>query len=148
MKCFFCGSEQSIVVDKREVKSSGDIRRRRECLKCQNRYTTYEAVCALELYVLKRDGRRQLFSKDKLTAGIKRALEKRPELEKLDEVVDRIINRLKLKGKKEIESKVIGQTVLGELRRIDQVAYLRFASVYRNFSDLGDFSKELKHLKV
>jgi transcriptional repressor NrdR len=148
MKCFLCGSTQSLVVDKREVKSTGDIRRRRECLKCRYRYTTYERICALELFVVKRDGRRELFSKEKLTLGIQRALEKRPDLENLQEIVDRVVERLELKGKKELDSNSIGQVVLGELKRLDQVAYLRFASVYRHFSDLGDFTKELEQLKI
>jgi transcriptional repressor NrdR len=148
MKCFFCDSDQSIVIDKREVRSSGDIRRRRECLKCHSRYTTYERVCELELFVIKRDGRRELFNKEKLSGGIERALEKRPDFDKTAEVVDRILKKILLKGKKEVESKFIGQTVLMELKRLDQVAYLRFASVYRNFSGLGDFTKELEHLKI
>lgn len=148
MKCFFCDSDQSIVIDKREVRSSGDIRRRRECLKCQNRYTTYERVCELEIFVIKRDGRRQLFDKVKLSAGIERSLEKRPDLENLPAVVDKVIRKIILKGKKEIESKSIGLIVLTELKKLDQVAYLRFASVYRNFNGLGDFTKELEHLKI
>lgn len=148
MKCFFCDSDQSVVIDKREVQSRGEIRRRRKCLKCQRRYTTYERVCQLELYVIKRDGRRELFNKEKLSAGIKRALEKRPDVKNLPEIVNRIIKKIILRGKKETESKFIGQAILTELKKLDQVAYLRFASVYRNFNNPDDFTKELEHLKV
>ena len=148
MKCFLCGSIQSLVVDKREVKSSGDIRRRRECLKCHNRFTTYEKICALELFVVKRDGRKELFTRLKLSSGIERALEKRPELENLNEIVDRVVEKVKLQGTKEIDSSIIGQMVLEELKKLDEVAYLRFASVYRHFSQIGDFTKELEQLKI
>jgi transcriptional repressor NrdR len=146
MKCVFCGSEQSSVIDKRAVRSTGEIRRRRECLKCHQRFTTYEKVGAFELYVLKRDGSKQIFDKNKIRSGLEKALEKRPLFEKLEEVVDKVLNRLKLKGKKEIDSKLIGQAVLAELKKSDQVAYLRFVSVYRQFKGIGDFEKELKHL--
>lgn len=148
MKCFFCGSEQSSVVDKRTVKGTGEIRRRRECLKCGNRFTTYERVVDFELYVLKRNGTKELFDRQKLTAGISRALEKRPALDALDQLVDRVLEKVNVKGKKEIETKQIGKAVCSELKKIDQVAYLRFASVYRNFEDPKDFQKELEHLKI
>lgn len=146
MKCFYCSSEQSSVIDKRTVKSTGEIRRRRECMKCQRRYTTYERVCAYELYVIKRDGRRELYSREKLRGGLARALEKRPGVDKIEEVVDKIEIRLKLKGLKEVESKTIGRAVLVELKKLDQIAYLRFVSVYRKFSGVDDFAKELQTL--
>ena len=148
MKCLFCGSEQSSVIDKRAVKSSGEIRRRRECLKCKRRYTTYERVSSFELYVIKRDGRKEEFKKDKVRSGLIRALEKRPGIEKVDEIVDKILQNLKVKGKKEIESKAIGNLVLSQLKKLDKVAYLRFASVYREFKEAGDFKKELESLKI
>jgi transcriptional repressor NrdR len=148
MKCFFCGSNQSSVIDKRAVIGTGEIRRRRECLKCGNRFTTYERVVDYSLYVIKRDGSRELFDRKKLTAGIERALEKRPGLNNLDQLVDRILEKINVKGKKEIASKVLGKTALSELKRLDKVAYLRFASVYRQFNDAGDFKRELEHLKV
>ncbi len=146
MKCVFCGSEQSSVIDKRAVRSTSEIRRRRECLKCHQRFTTYEKVGAFELYVLKRDGTKQIFDRNKIRSGLEKALEKRPLFDSLEEIVDKIVNRLKLKGKKEIDSKIIGQAVLGELKKSDQVAYLRFVSVYRQFKGISDFEKELKHL--
>lgn len=146
MRCFFCSSEQSSVIDKRAVKSTGEIRRRRECLSCRKRYTTYERISSFELYVLKKDGRREPFDRDKLKSGLKRAFEKRPGLEDIELIVDKVVNRLRVKGKKEIESVVVGRAALAELKRVDQVAYLRFASVYRQFKDPGDFKKELENL--
>lgn len=148
MKCFYCGSTQSSVVDKREVKSTGEIRRRRECLKCHKRYTTYERVCALELMVLKRDGHREVFDSTKLRSGIERALEKRPSFLNIEGIVTKIEGKIRGKGLKEMESKTIGKMVLAELKKIDKVAYLRFASVYRKFENPDDFTKELEHLKV
>jgi transcriptional repressor NrdR len=148
MKCFFCGSNQSSVIDKRAVVATGEIRRRRICLKCGNRFTTYERVAGHELCVIKRDGTKESFDRNKLVAGVEKALEKRPALDSLSLIVDQIIEKIKVKGKKEIESKVLGQIVLLELKKIDKVAYLRFASVYRQFQDPSDFKKELDHLKV
>ena len=147
MRCFFCGSEQSSVIDKRAVKSTGEIRRRRECLSCHKRFTTYERLSSFELFVLKKDGRREPFDRDKLKSGLARALEKRPGMESLDLIVDKVINRLRVKGKTEIESFAVGRSALFELKKVDQVAYLRFASVYRQFKDTGDFKKELESLK-
>lgn len=144
MNCPYCGKNQSQVLDKRAVKSTGEIRRRRRCLKCTRRYTTYERLGDLEFYVIKRDGKRQPFDIAKLRSGVVKALEKRPAFSSIDEIVAKIEKKLKSKDKKEIESKVIGQTVLTELKKIDSVAYLRFASVYRQFKDPGDFTKELE----
>lgn len=146
MLCIYCGSGLSKVIDKRSVISSGEIRRRRECLKCHRRFTTYERAGVVELYVIKRDGRRELFNSDKLRTGIERSLEKRPGFEKVCEIVTRIENKLRSKGQLEISSKLIGQMVLSELKRTDKVAYLRFVSVYRQFSDPVDFTKELEIL--
>ena len=146
MYCPFCSSDQSSVIDKRAVKGTGEIRRRRECLKCHKRFTTYERVTALEFYVIKRNGQRQIFDRDKLRSGIARALEKRPAFEEIDRVVTKIESRIRAKGLKEVESKAIGREVLTELKKLDKVAYLRFASVYRQFKDPGDFTKELKTL--
>jgi transcriptional repressor NrdR len=148
MKCFFCGSNQSSVIDKRAVVGSGEIRRRRECLKCGNRFTTYERVVDYSLYVLKRDGSKELFDRKKLAVGIEKSLEKRPGLESLDKLVDQILARINVKGKKEINSKALGRAVLTELKKLDKVAYLRFASVYRGFNEVGDFRRELENLKV
>lgn len=146
MKCPFCKSELSKVVDKRSVDSRGEIRRRRECLKCASRYTTYETAAALEIMVIKKDGRREPFIREKLQSGLLRALEKRPGIEKVYEVVDRIEVRIRTKGFKEIPSQTLGKWVLAELKKLDSVAYLRFASVYRSFGDPKDFAKELKTL--
>lgn len=143
MRCFFCGSDQSSVLDKRTVKSSGEVRRRRECLKCHRRFTTYEKICDFELFVLKRSGKRELFNRDKLLGGLERALEKRPAFDQVEEIVSRIVTGLRVKGKREIESKIIGRAALSELKKIDKVAYLRFASVYRHFENTTDFAKEL-----
>jgi transcriptional repressor NrdR len=146
MHCPFCQSDLSQVVDKRSVKGSGEIRRRRECLKCHRRYTTYERVSPVEYFVIKRDGRRELFDSAKLRSGLERALEKRPSVSEIDKIVGKIEKRVKSKDKKEIETKVIGREVLSELKKLDKVAYIRFVSVYRQFEDPGDFSKELKNL--
>ncbi len=146
MKCPFCVSELSNVVDKRAVKSTGEIRRRRECLKCRRRYTTYERVAVLELAVIKQDGRREPFDVLKLRGGLIRALEKRPAFLEIDSIVSKIESKLKSKGNFEIESRAIGQVILSELKKIDKVAYLRFASVYRKFEEPADFTKELQKI--
>ena len=146
MKCPFCGSQLSKVVDKRAVLNRGEIRRRRECLKCASRYTTYEILAAVEILVIKKDGRREPFIQEKLRSGIIRALEKRPGIEKVSTIVDRIEARIRRRGFKEIPSQTLGKWVLTELKKLDSVAYLRFASVYRSFGDPKDFAKELKTL--
>lgn len=146
MRCPYCAGSQSSVIDKRQVKSSDEIRRRRECLKCAQRFTTYERISEVERFVIKRDGRRQLYDKDKLLAGIEKALEKRPGLESLESIIEKVEKIIWGKGTREVESDFIGKTVLAELEKIDKVAYLRFASVYRKFSDPEDFTKELKSL--
>ncbi len=146
MKCLFCGSDQSKVIDKRGVKGTGEIRRRRECLKCKRRFTTYERIGEIGFFVIKRDGKRQPFEITKLRSGIAKALEKRPEVQKVDELTTKIEQKLRAKGKNEVLTKMIGQTVLTELKRLDKVAYLRFASVYRHFEDTEDFAKELQSL--
>ena len=146
MKCFFCGSDQSKVVDKRSVKGTGEIRRRRECLGCHRRFTTYERIGELGIFVIKKDGRRQPFDINKLRSGIEKALEKRPHEDKVEEITQRIEKKLLAQGRKDISSKVIGRAVLQELRKFDKVAYLRFASVYRHFEDEKDFARELQSL--
>ncbi len=134
------------MIDKRAVKGTGEIRRRRECLKCHKRYTTYERVLPVEYLVIKRDGRRQPFDINKLRAGMGRALEKRPAFVDLERIVAKVEKRVKSKESKEIESKVIGREICNELKRVDKVAYLRFVSVYRQFKEPGDFTKELAAL--
>lgn len=146
MKCPFCASELSKVIDKRAVLGRGEIRRRRECLKCTRRFTTYETIAEVEVVVIKRDGRREPFSGEKLELGLLKALEKRPAIEKVPKIVDRLEAKLRAKRYREIPSQVLGKWVLTELKRADQVAYLRFVSVYRSFDDLKDFAKEMKTL--
>ncbi|MBI4040080.1 transcriptional repressor NrdR [Candidatus Daviesbacteria bacterium] len=148
MQCPFCAGFISRVVDKRAVKRSGEIRRRRECLKCKQRFTTYEQAVVIELMVIKKDGRLEPFDTDKIKRGLERALEKRPGFEQVDSLADKIGRRLKLKYRSEVPSKVIGQAVLTELKKLDQVAYLRFASVYRQFQNPVDFAKELDFLET
>ncbi|MBI2596792.1 transcriptional repressor NrdR [Candidatus Daviesbacteria bacterium] len=146
MKCPFCQSSLSKVIDKRAVDSRGEIRRRRECLKCSRRFTTYETVAEVEVLVIKRDGKRELFVREKLERGLSKALEKRPGIDKTTEVVDRIEGRIRNRKLSEISSQTLGKWVLSELKKLDLIAYLRFASVYRTFSDPRDFAKELKTL--
>ena len=147
MNCPFCSSTLNNVVDKRAVNSSGEIRRRRECLKCHQRFTTYERLAKVELTVIKKDGRREGFDRDKLRSGIARALEKRPAFEQVEIITGRIENRLTSSRAKEIASKVIGRMVLGELKKADKVAYLRFTSVYRKFDNPSDFAKIITSLE-
>lgn len=147
MSCPYCNSNLNKVVDKRSVSGSGEIRRRRECLKCKKRFTTYERLSKVDLIVIKRDGRREVFDKLKLRNGLARALEKRPGIEAVDNIADRIENKLRIQKDKEMPSKTIGKMVLTELRKIDKVAYLRFASVYRQFTGPDDFAKELTSLE-
>lgn len=146
MKCPFCGSFLNRVVDKRSVALSGEIRRRRECLKCIRRFTTYEKMGNLELIVLKRDGRHESFQIEKIKAGLVKALEKRPKACQVEELAEKIERKIRRKGSLEIASKVIGQIILSELKRIDTVAYLRFASVYHHFESPEDFTKEVSSL--
>ncbi len=146
MKCPFCGSELSKVVDKRGVLRSGEIRRRRECLKCSKRYTTYESLARVELMVVKRDGRKEAYLREKLEKGLIRALEKRPGMERIPEIISRIEGKIRSRRLQDVESEQLGKWMLSELKRLDSIAYLRFASVYRQFSDPRDFAKELKTL--
>lgn len=146
MKCPFCGSQLSKVVDKRSVDSRGEIRRRRECLKCGKRFTTYETLAKVEILVLKKDGRREPFVRGKMEVGLIKALEKRPGIDKVSAILDRIEGRIRSKGLQEVSSAQLGKWMLAELKKLDPIAYLRFASVYRTFSDPKDFAKELRTL--
>lgn len=146
MKCPFCQSSLSKVVDKRSVDSRGEIRRRRECLKCSKRFTTYETLAAVEVLVIKKDGKRQPFVREKLERGLIIALEKRPGIDKVSMIISRIEGRIRAKRLQEVPSAVLGKWMLAELKKLDPIAYLRFASVYRTFSDPNDFAKELKTL--
>lgn len=146
MKCPFCQSTLSKVVDKRAVDSRGEIRRRRECLKCSKRFTTYETLAAVEVLVMKKDGSREPFAREKLERGLVKALEKRPGIDKVSLILDRIESRIRLKRLQEVPSRELGKWMLAELKKLDPIAYLRFVSVYRTFSDPMDFAKELKTL--
>ncbi len=144
MDCPFCSSTESKVTDKRS--SPEGIRRRRECLKCQKRYTTYETVSKDGLYVVKKDGRREKYDRTKLEKGIEKAFEKRPVAkEKIDQMINEIEEQLRKKGK-EVRSSEIGELVIKKIKRVDNVAYIRFASVYRDFQDIKDFKNEIKEL--
>lgn len=147
MQCPFCNHLENKVVDSRLSKEGEAIRRRRECLSCQRRFTTYERIEDILPSVIKKDGRREPFDRQKILQGLKKACEKRPiSVDALEAVVDRIEKKLQEIGKSEISTQVIGEEVMKELHGLDQVAYVRFASVYREFKDLSEFMNELKDL--
>ena len=147
MKCPFCGHEDNRVVDSRDVRNGLEIRRRRECSKCEQRFTTYERVDELPTTVVKRDGRRESFDREKLLNGLLRACEKRPvPRRELVVIVDSVESALAAREVREMSTEEIGNLVIEELRRLDQVAYVRFASVYRRFEDVNQFMDELKNL--
>lgn len=147
MKCPSCGHPEDKVTDSREIKDGGGVRRRRECLACSHRFTTYEYVEAAPLMVLKRDRRREPFDREKLRRGIQIALAKRPvSSETIEQITIEIEERCYELGAREIPSKRIGEIVMGKLRPLDEVAYIRFASVYRRFQDAGEFRKELESM--
>jgi transcriptional regulator NrdR len=144
MKCPYCGYLDSKVIDSRPAEDGATIRRRRECLACQKRFTTYEIMERLPLVVIKRDGSRQAFDKMKVMNGMLRACEKRPvPLGKLEEITDEIENELQSALEREISTKEIGEMVMSRLKDLDEVAYVRFASVYRQFKDINTFMDEL-----
>lgn len=147
MKCPFCGYAESKVIDSRPADEGASIRRRRECLACQRRFTTYEVMERLPLVVVKRDGSRQSFDKVKLINGMVRASEKRPvPLGKLEEIADDIEQELQSGLEREIKTVEIGEMVMTRLKDVDEVAYVRFASVYRSFKDINTFMEELSKL--
>ena len=147
MKCPFCDDLEDKVVDSRMAKEGQVIRRRRECLSCKRRYTTYERVEEILPMVVKKDGRREPFDRMKILSGIKKACEKRPiSVSTMEAVTDRIEKRIQEMGETELATNVIGEEVMKELHNLDQVAYVRFASVYREFKDIDQFMEELKSL--
>ncbi|ULA65495.1 MAG: Transcriptional repressor NrdR [Nitrospira sp.] len=147
MKCPFCDELEDKVVDSRMAKEGEVIRRRRECLGCKRRYTTYERVEEILPVVVKKDGRRESFDRAKILSGLKKACEKRPiSTATIEAVTDRIEKRIQEMGESEIESRIAGEEVMKELHQLDQVAYVRFASVYREFKDIDQFMDELKSL--
>lgn len=147
MKCPFCDELEDKVVDSRMAKEGEVIRRRRECIGCHRRYTTYERVEEILPVVVKKDGRRESFDRNKILSGIKKACEKRPiSTATIEAAADRIEKRIQELGESEIKSRVVGEEVMKELHQLDQVAYVRFASVYREFKDIDQFMDELKVL--
>jgi transcriptional repressor NrdR len=149
MRCPKCSSREDKVVDSRSSREGATIRRRRECLKCHHRYTTYEEVEHDNLMVLKRDGRREEFSREKLLAGIKKACQKRPvSLKALDDLVDHIVATVTEKFESEVPGEFIGKMVMDGLCELDGVAYVRFASVYRRFQEATDFVHEVQKMEA
>lgn len=145
MKCPFCGHDETAVLESRISEDGNSFRRRRECEKCQKRFTTYERVEGPNLLVIKKDGRRESFDREKIKRGILKACEKRPvPLSAIEEIVDEVERELLRKDTVEIPSRVIGNTVLRKLKKLDKVAWLRFASVYLEFTDLSDFEKAIE----
>lgn len=145
MRCPFCHHPETQVTDKRDLEN--ETRRRRECLKCKKRFTTYEKVENKDIRVIKKDGRRESFDIEKIKKGITKACEKRHiSIEQIEKVVSEIENKIKTSNKKEIQAKMIGELIMKALKKLDKVAYIRFASVYRDFKDIGDFKKELREL--
>jgi len=147
MKCPFCGHEDSKVIDSRESKKGISIRRRRECISCARRFTTYEKIEEIPYMIVKKDGSRQLFDRQKLLRGLLKACEKRPiPVSRFEEIVEEVESRLQERPEKEMKSAEIGQMVMDRLRDLDKVAYVRFASVYREFRDVMEFKQELESL--
>ncbi|MBU4458205.1 MAG: transcriptional regulator NrdR [Candidatus Omnitrophica bacterium] len=147
MKCPFCGHDEDKVIDSRSSEEGRSIRRRRECLPCHRRFTTYENIEEASLMVIKKDGRREPFDRKKILAGIKKACEKRPiSTQKLEELADKIEYTLQSKFEKEVDASEAGELIMELLYDLDEVAYVRFASVYRQFKDINHFMKELKGL--
>jgi transcriptional repressor NrdR len=148
MKCPFCGYEETKVLDSRPASNGTSIRRRRECLQCQARFTTYERYEQTRIRIIKKDGRRELYDRKKLMNGILKACEKRPvSTDQIEEIVDNIEEQLRRSGNSEIYSSEIGDKVMEQLKSIDQVAYVRFASVYKEFRDLDSFLQAIRELK-
>lgn len=148
MYCPFCAANDTKVTDSRLIREGNQVRRRRECLICKERFTTYETAELALPRVIKRDNTRDIFLEDKLRAGILRALEKRPvALEQIENAINRIIHKARACGEREISSQLIGEWVMQELHSLDQIAYVRFASVYRCFQDIKEFREEVSRLE-
>ncbi|MBI2654263.1 transcriptional repressor NrdR [Candidatus Woesearchaeota archaeon] len=148
MKCPYCNYEETQVIDTRETENLEATRRRRECLKCNKRFTTYERVEEAEIIVVKKDGKRERFERQKVLNGILKACEKRSiPLEKIEKLVDDLESDLRKRDSVEVESKVIGELVMKKIKSLDKIAYIRFASVYKEFEDLEKFEEELEKLQ-
>lgn len=149
MHCPFCSTEDTKVIDSRLVAEGGQVRRRRECLSCKERFTTYEAAELVMPRVIKQNGSREPFDEEKLRAGLLRALEKRPvSVEEIESEIGVIKHQLRATGERELASRDVGERVMEALRRLDQVAYVRFASVYRSFQDLAEFRDAIERLEA
>jgi transcriptional repressor NrdR len=149
MYCPFCNTDDTKVIDSRLVADGGQVRRRRECSACTERFTTYEMAELVMPRVIKTDGTREVFDEEKLRAGLQRALEKRPvSIEQIEAALTQIKHFLQVTGEREVSSRMIGEEVMTKLRELDEVAYVRFASVYRSFQDLSEFQDELNRLNA
>jgi transcriptional repressor NrdR len=147
MKCPFCNHNEDKVIDSRETQEGASVRRRRECLNCDKRFTTYEYVEKTPLMVVKKDGRREAFNREKILNGLMRACQKRPvSMERLEKIVQEVESEIQKKFDQEIQSQHVGELVIDKLAKIDDVAYVRFASVYRRFKDVNQFMKELRDI--
>lgn len=147
MHCPFCGAIDTKVIDSRLVSEGDQVRRRRECITCEERFTTYETAELVMPRIIKQDGIREPFNEDKLRAGLSKALEKRPvSVERVEEAINRIKAHLRATGEREVQSRDLGEVVMKELRDLDEVAFVRFASVYRSFKDLNEFRQEIDRL--
>ncbi len=149
MYCPFCAAEDTKVIDSRLVADGVQVRRRRECLSCHERFTTYETAELVMPRIIKQNGNREPFDEDKLRAGFLRALEKRPvSVESIESVISQIKHSLRATGEREINSRVLGELVMDSLKQLDQVAYVRFASVYRSFQDIAEFRDAIERLEA
>lgn len=149
MFCPFCGTEDTRVIDSRLVEEGRGVRRRRECVHCAERFTTYEAAELVLPRVIKKDSSRESFSEEKLRCGMRKALEKRPVAsEQIESALQHIKHNLRSSGEREVTSQTIGEMMMTELKQLDHIAYVRFASVYRSFQDINDFRKEIKKLEI
>ena len=147
MKCPFCGENDNKVIDSRLSKEGNAIRRRRECIACQRRFTTYEYIEEIPLMIIKKDRRREIFSRDKVRSGLKKACEKREiSMNVIESFIEELERDLRESEEKEISSQIIGEKIMAKLHELDKVAYVRFASVYQDFKDVDDFVTELKTL--
>ena len=148
MRCLKCGCQDDKVIDSRASREGATIRRRRECTGCEHRFTTYEEIEREDLMVIKRDNRRESFSREKLLSGLKKAFQKRPVSPAvIEDLLEKIVNQITDKYEREVPGSVIGELVMAGLREVDEVAYVRFASVYRRFQEATDFVQEVKKLE-
>ena len=148
MHCPFCNADDTKVIDSRLVADGNQVRRRRECITCSERFTTFETAELVMPRLIKQKGAREPFNEEKLRSGMQKALEKRPvSVEKIDEAISQISHKLRASGEREVPSKIVGELVMEELRKLDEVAYVRFASVYRSFKDLNEFREAIDSIE-